>query len=95
MADIPSEHIQGEDKGDIRFYGLSTCIWCKKTRELLNKLGVDYYKVEVDLLEKADKDMAMDEVRKHNPDCSFPTLVINNDQCIVGYDESAIKRALG
>lgn len=93
--EIPSEHIDGKDKGDVRFYGLSTCIWCKKTRELLNKLGIDYYRVDVDLLEKSDKDRAVDEVKKYNPECSFPTLVINSDQCIVGYDRDAIEKALG
>ncbi len=93
--DIPAEHIEGTDRGDVRFYGLSTCGWCRKTRELLNSLGVDYYKVEVDLLEKEDKDRAVAEVKKHNPECSFPTLVIDGDKCIVGFDRSEIEKVLG
>lgn len=95
MNNIPHEHIEGKDRGDVRFYGLSTCIWCKKTRELLNKLGIDYYRVDVDLLEKPDKDRAVEEVKKYNPECSFPTIVINGDQCIVGYDRDAIEKTLG
>lgn len=93
--DIPSEHIEGKDKGDVRFYGLSTCGWCRKTRELLNALGVDYYKVDVDLLEKENKDRAVEAVKKWNPDCSFPTLIIDDAKCIVGFDKSEIKKTLG
>jgi len=31
-------------------YALSTCVWCKKTKELLASLGVDHSYVFVDLL---------------------------------------------
>lgn len=92
---VTEEHIEGENRGDVRLYALSTCIWCRKTRELLNELGVDYHKVEVDLLEREEKDEAMEEVKKWNPDCSFPTLVINGQQCIVGYKPDDIREALG
>jgi hypothetical protein len=35
----------------------------------------------------------MDEVRKLNPDCSFPTICIN-DTVIVGFNEEKLKKAL-
>jgi glutaredoxin-like protein NrdH len=92
---VPAEHIEGENRGDVKLYALSTCIWCRKTRELLKELGVDYYKVEVDLLDKDDKKEAMEEVKEWNPDCSFPTLVVNGQQCIVGYKPDDIRKALG
>lgn len=92
---VPEEHIEGEKKGDVRLYALSTCIWCRKTRELLKELGVDYYKVEVDLLGSEEKDEAMEEIKKWNPDRSFPTLVIDGQQCIVGYKPDDIRAALG
>jgi glutaredoxin-like protein NrdH len=33
-------------------------------------------------------------VEKWNPDLSFPTLVINDSKCIIGFKEDAIKAAL-
>ena len=87
------EHVKGENKGKIMLYALSTCGWCRKTKELLNELGVKYDYIFVDLLEDKDKDVAMDEVKKWNPRCSFPTIVIN-DKCIVGFKEDEIKEAL-
>ena len=90
---IKIEHIKGKNKGKIMLYALSTCIWCKKTKQLLQDLGVEYSYLYVDLLEDKDKDKTMDDVRKWNPSCSFPTLVINNN-CIVGFKENEIREAL-
>lgn len=88
------EHVEGENKGKIMLYALSTCGWCRKTKELLNELGVEYEYVYVDLLEDEDEDTAMDEVKKWNPRLSFPTLVID-DKCIVGFKEDEIREVLG
>jgi glutaredoxin len=86
-------HVSGQNKGPIILYALSTCIWCRKTKQLLDQLGVEYNYVEVDLLPGDDRTKATDEVKKMNPRCSFPTLSIN-DQCIVGFDEQKIMEAL-
>jgi glutaredoxin len=87
-------HVAGKNKGQIMLYALSTCVWCKKTKQLLDEMGVEYDFVEVDLLQGEERSRATDEVKKLNPRCSFPTLAIN-DQCIVGYDEKRVKEALG
>ncbi|PNX46050.1 MAG: NrdH-redoxin [Thermoplasmata archaeon M8B2D] len=88
------EHVEGENKGKIMLYALSTCGWCRKTKELLNELGVEYEYIYVDLLEDEDGDTAMEEVKKWNPRLSFPTLVID-DKCIVGFKEDEIREVLG
>ena len=92
---IKIEHVDGDNKGKIMLYALSTCGWCKKTKELLNDLGVAYSFVYVDILEGNEKENTVDEVKKWNPRCSFPTLVINDRECIVGFKEEQIKEALG
>jgi len=86
-------HVAGKNKGSIILYALSTCVWCRKTKQLLDQLGVDYHYIEVDLLQGEEKTKATEEVKKMNPRCSFPTLSIN-DQCIVGFDEAKIQEIL-
>jgi len=88
------EHVEGKKAGKLMLYALSTCIWCKKTKQLLNDLGVEYDYTFVDLLQGAEKDDTMKIVEKWNPECSFPTLVVNDSQCIVGFKEKEIKEAL-
>ena len=89
------EHVKGEDKGKIMLYALSTCGWCRKTKEFLKDLGVAYDYIYVDQLEGKDRDDTMEDIKKWNPRCSFPTLVVNNKECIVGFKEDKIKEALG
>jgi glutaredoxin-like protein NrdH len=85
------KHVEGEKKGKLMLYAISTCVWCKKTKKLLNSLKVDYNYVDVDLLDEEDQEKAEDEVKKWNPLCSFPTLVINDEDCVTGYDEEEIR----
>ena len=88
------EHVDGKNKGKILLYALSTCGWCKKTKDFLNKLAVEYSYIFVDLVEGNERDEVMDDIKKWNPRCSFPTMVINDEKCIVGYKEDEIKKAL-
>ena len=88
------EHVAGKNCGKLMLYALSTCIWCRKTKQLLADLGVEFDYVFVDLLQGEDRANALKLVEKWNPDGSFPTLVINDSQCIVGFKDKEIKEAL-
>ena len=88
------EHVEGKDRGAVVLYALSTCVWCKKTRRLLDELGVAYDYIYVDLLDDDASRQTKEEMKQWNPRCSFPTLVINNDHCIVGFVEDKIREAL-
>jgi glutaredoxin-like protein NrdH len=87
-------HVEGKNVGKVVLYALSTCIWCKKARHLLDELKIDYYYTYVDLLENDDNTRVKDEMKQWNPRCSFPTLVINNEKCIIGFDEEKIMQEL-
>jgi glutaredoxin-like protein NrdH len=89
-----TNHVKGTDHGRVTLFTLSTCIWCKKTKALLKEIGVAYDFVDVDLLEGAEKESAMDELKKVNPRCSFPSLVLDDGTCIVGFDETKIRETL-
>lgn len=89
------KHVDGQDLGKVIIYALSTCGWCKKTKALLQELNVGYDFIDVDLLNARDREDAMNVVRKWNPACSFPSMIIDDKQCIVGFNESKIREVLG
>ena len=89
-----TEHVPGKNVGSLMLYTLSTCPWCKKTKGLLNDLGVEYHYIDVDLLKPDEKDKAIEAIKKWNPDCSFPTLVVDDKKCIVGFKEDDIRNAM-
>ena len=85
------EHVSGKNKGTVMIYALSTCGWCKRTKDLLREMGVEFDYAYVDLLEGKDQDEAMNTVERFNPSGSFPTLVINDKKCIFGFREQEIR----
>ena len=89
-------HVKGtKKKGEVILYALSTCGWCAKTKELLTGLGVDFSYLYVDLLPKMEMEKAFSEVKRFNPKCSFPTIVIDGKKTIVGFREDQLRGELG
>ena len=86
--------VEGESKGDVVLYALSTCGWCKKTKQLLDELGVAYRYKYVDMTFGAEREGLLAEVKAWNPHRSFPTIVIN-ELAIIGYKPDKIKETLG
>lgn len=78
----------------VAFFGLSTCIWCKRTRAFLEENDVRFDFTYVDLLSGEEQRAALQEVSRWNPSSSFPTVVIDNATCIVGYQPDKLKEAL-
>lgn len=81
-------------ENNVKMYSLSTCGHCKATKRLLDECSVQYDFTDVDLLEGDERAAILEDVRKLNPRCSFPTIIIG-DKVIVGYKENEIKEALG
>ncbi len=79
----------------VEFYGLSTCIWCKRTRELLEAEGIQFDFVYVDLLEGEERSAALETLKRWNPSRNFPTLVIDDATPVVGYKPDKLKEILG
>lgn len=85
------KHIKGDNKGKVVLYALSTCQWCRKTKELLKELNIDYYYVDVDTIEGEEREILLDDLEKYNPEKSFPTIVIDDSDFIIGFNEDKIK----
>ena len=93
MNNMSSEkkHIKGIKKGDVLIYALSTCQWCKKMKELLNEMGIDYHYIDVDQITGTCQEDIIKELKQYNPACSFPTMVINERESIIGFDDERIR----
>jgi glutaredoxin-like protein NrdH len=81
-------------KARIKLYTLSTCSHCMRTKRFFKENGIDTETIDVDLLTGEKRERIMNEVRKLNPDCTFPTICIDDD-VIVGFNEDKLRKALG
>lgn len=78
----------------IKLYTLSTCSHCRRAKRFFKDNGIDMEFQDIDLLTGEERERVMAEVRKLNPDCTFPTICID-DTIIVGFQEELLRRKLG
>ena len=81
-------------ENSVKLYTLSTCSHCKATKQFLDECSVKYDFEDVDLLQGDERKAIIEDVKKWNPKCSFPTIIIG-DTVVVGFKEDKIKEALG
>ena len=87
--------VEGEDRGDVKLYTLSSCAWCGKVKDLLNRLGVTYRFVDTDLLEEKEQDEVVEFLDSITEQWGFPVLLIHKKYMLCGYKEQATKKLLG
>jgi glutaredoxin-like protein NrdH len=78
---------------EVKIYTLSTCSHCKATKKFLDSCSIEYSFTDVDLLQGAEREAILEEIRRFNPRCTFPTIIIG-EKVIVGFKEDEIKEAL-
>jgi glutaredoxin len=71
-------------------YALSTCPWCQKTKRLLDEMGLEYNYEDVDLLSGDARRDVMSDVERWNPSRSFPTMIVDDNRCIIGFQENEL-----
>lgn len=73
-------------------FSLSTCPVCKKVKKFLDDNNIPYTLIEVDTLDSGEQWLMTKELKKHNPQASYPTAII--EEVIKGYDIEALKAKL-
>jgi len=56
---------------------------------------VEYYFGDVDLMSDAEKKDALVVIQNGTRSLSFPTMVIDDKKCIIGFQENVIKETFG
>ncbi|MBN1412061.1 MAG: glutaredoxin family protein [Spirochaetales bacterium] len=85
--------VEGKNKGKVKLYAISTCIWCRKTKNLLDELNVEYEYIYVDLEPAEEKHAIEKEVLKWKSRAAYPLIVIDDKKCITSFDEDEIRKA--
>jgi glutaredoxin len=65
---------EAKNSPDVKIYSLSTCSHCKATKKFLGECTIKYEFIDVDLLEGDERKAIIEDVKKFNPRCSFPTV---------------------
>jgi len=72
----------------VKIYSTSTCPYCKMAKDFLSQSGIEFTDIDV-----AQNEQAAEEMIKKSGQMGVPQLEIDG-KIIVGFDKSAIKKAL-
>jgi len=84
----------GKRNHKVFMYALSTCVWCKRTKQFLKDNDVDYEYVDVDLESGEDRKKIERELASR--ECYvYPALLIDDRRLVRGFNVEEIKEVLG
>jgi glutaredoxin-like protein NrdH len=90
------EKVSGKNKQNRVFvYALSTCAWCKMTKQFLKDNDVEFEYVDVDHCNDEDLDKIKEDITGKGGSLSYPTIIINDKHLITGFRKDKIKELLG
>ncbi len=69
---------------EVFVYALSTCPWCRKTKQWFDDSQIAYESVDVDQLPDDEQDAAADKAYELSGGRRFPVVVINGE-VVVGF----------
>jgi len=75
-------------------YALSTCPWCRRTKQFFTDRGVPYDSVDIDKVDDDEGDRLADEAYDLSGSRAYPVVRIG-DEVVVGYAPEKYRRLLG
>ncbi len=92
---MPFSKVQGK-KNDhkVVVYALSTCVWCKMTKQFLKDNGIEYEYIDVDLCTPEEKEEVHKAIASKGASFSYPTIIVDDKTVITGFRKDQLKEAL-
>ena len=88
--------VQGKQNNHkVVLYALSTCVWCKMTKQFLKDNEVEFEYIDVDLCEEEDKQEIRQHIQSKGGPLSYPTTIVDDNVLITGFRKDLLKEALG
>ncbi len=75
-------------------YALSTCAWCKLTKNFLKDNDIEYEYVDVDFSSREDRERIRRDILKRGGRLSYPVVIIDDRILINGFRKEEIKEAI-
>ena len=81
-------------KHRVILYAISTCAWCKRTKNFLRDRDIEYEYIDIDLCSREDREEVRNSILKKGGRLSYPTIIIDDKILITGFHDDKIKEVL-
>ena len=77
----------------VKMYTLSTCLWCKRTKNFFKERKIPFECVDYDKVDEIEQEHIMAEMRENGGGGSFPFVYIGGN-VVQGYEPDEFERLL-
>ena len=83
------------NKHKVLMYALSTCAWCRMTKNYLKENEVEYEYVDVVLCSDKDRAVGRKYIESRGGEPNYPIIIVDDKTIINGFRKDKIGEALG
>ncbi len=92
---MPFSKVQGKNnQHKVTLYALSTCVWCKMTKQYLKDNNIEFEYLDVDLCTPEEKEQARQTILNKGGMLNYPTTIVDDQKIITGFRKDQLKEAL-
>ncbi|MBN1784550.1 MAG: glutaredoxin family protein [Candidatus Bathyarchaeota archaeon] len=87
--------VEGKNrKHKVRLYAISTCGWCKRTKQHLNDLDVEYEYIDIDLCSREDRQEITKDILSRKGPLAYPTVIVDGKILLTGPSKEELREVL-
>jgi len=92
---MPFSKVPGKkNEHKVVVYALSTCVWCRMTKEFLKDNSIEFEYLDVDHCDQKEKEQARQLILSKGGALNYPTTLIDDKIIITGFRKDQLKEAL-
>jgi glutaredoxin len=77
----------------VTMYTLSTCPWCRKTKQYFKDKRIDFEFIDYDMVDGSGQDRIVEDMKKYTQHMAFPFVKIG-DKAVVGFNPEKYEELL-
>ena len=81
-------------KHKVLMYAISTCGWCRKAKNTLKEMDVEYEYIDVDLCSGEDRQQIRQDIQNRGGRLAYPTIIVDDKILLTGPSREDLREVL-
>jgi glutaredoxin-like protein NrdH len=81
-------------KHKVLLYAISTCGWCRRAKNTLKEMDVEYEYIDVDICGREDRETIRQDILSRGGRLAYPTIIVDNKILLTGPSREELREVL-